>query len=177
MIAGQTVHLQRLEPLGFGQVITSNTLQKMKRIVNDSIRNYYVRRWAEKMVENTPEDGSDTTRVHAIYDYLATYTRYLKDPWGLELLKTPLVSLQLLDIGETPSLDCDDLTILAMSLLKSIGFRVGFRATSYRPDKKFSHVYGLVKIKGIGWVPFDLVKKPGVGFEPPAPTNIYDMEV
>ncbi len=154
-----------IEFLGFGEEITLNTMNRMGSIINSSIRDYYVRRWAEKIIERTGED--DASRAQVIYDFLSNHTNYVKDPTGLELLKTPKVSLQLIERGEIPGLDCDCLTILSMALLKSIGFRVGMRAAGYRPDGKFTHIYGLVLIKPYGWVPFDLVKNLGLGNEAP----------
>jgi transglutaminase-like putative cysteine protease len=175
-ISRQVNHPVRIEFLGFGEEITPNTMNRMGSIINSSIRDYYVRRWAEKIIERTGED--DLSRAEAIYYFLSTHTNYVKDPTGLELLKTPKVSLNLIEMGEIPGLDCDDLTILSMALLKSIGFRVGLRATGYKPDGKYTHVYGMVLIKPYEWVPFDLVKNLGLGNE--APMNKMaqkDMEV
>jgi len=168
------LHPVKIKGLGFGEAIAPSTMRSMQKIINASVRSFYVRRWAEKITEGA--DLDDFTRVKSVYDFLAERTRYLKDPRGLELLKTPVVSLQLLEIGETPALDCDDLTILSLSLLKSIGYPVALRVASYTPEKTFTHVYGLVKIKG-GWIPIDLVKKYGLGWEAPGATRLYDMEV
>jgi transglutaminase-like putative cysteine protease len=163
----------RIEGIGFGDAVAPNTLKKMKDLINLSIRNYYVRRWAEVITEKA---SNDEERVMLIYDFLAKKTRYLKDPPDLELIRTPPVSLELIEQGQIPALDCDDLTVLSLALLKSIGFPVAMRAASYTPDQILTHVYGLVKV-GQRWIPFDLVKKMGPGWEAPAPTRIMDMEV
>jgi transglutaminase-like putative cysteine protease len=166
----------RFQSLGSGSEVTPRTMELMRKIINDSIRNYYVRRWAEKIIEKAGED--DLSKVQAVYDFLDSHTRYVKDPEGFELLKSPVVSLQLLDAGDIPALDCDDLVILSMSLLKSIGFRVGMRAVSYTPEKIYTHVYGLVYVKPYGWIPFDLVKHLGLGNEAPLIKYHYiDMEI
>jgi len=146
----------------------------MKRLINDAIRVFYVRRWAERIVQGLEDDLS---RMQAIYDFILYHTHYNRDPYHLELLKTPQVSLQLIEVGEYPSLDCDDLTILSLSLLKSIGFKVALRATSYKPDHIFSHIYGLVHSKQYGWIPFDLVRGIGLDREHPGATKIMDVEV
>lgn len=175
-ISQQVNHPVSIEFLGFGEEITPNTMNRMGSIINSSIRDYYVRRWAEKIIERTEED--DSSRAQVIYDFLSNHTNYVKDPTGLELLKTPKVSLTLIERGEIPGLDCDCLTILSMSLLKSIGFRVGMRAVGYNSDGKHTHIYGMVLIRPYGWVPFDLVKNLGLGNE--APLRKFqqkDMEV
>jgi transglutaminase-like putative cysteine protease len=162
--------------LGSGIEVTYNTMKLMADMINKSARNYYVRRWAEKIIENAGEN--DFSRAKAIYDFLDTHVKYVKDPYGIEMLKSPIISLQLLDAGDIPSLDCDDMVILSLSLLKSIGFRVGMRAVSYTPEKVYTHVYGLVYIQPYGWFPFDLVKHLGFGREAPLIKYHYiDMEV
>lgn len=166
----------RIEGLGYGSEVTPKTLRIMSDMINQSIKNYYVRRWAEKIVERSAED--DLSKVLSVYHFLEKHTQYLKDPFGIELLKSPVVSLQLIEAGEIPSLDCDDLVILSLSLLKSIGFRVGMRAVSYTPEKVYTHVYGLVYVEPYGWLPFDLVKNLGVGNEAPLVKYHYiDVEV
>ncbi|MBT9167438.1 MAG: hypothetical protein DDT19_00776 [Syntrophomonadaceae bacterium] len=166
----------RKEFIGFGEDATRNTLNKMRDIIKQSFQNYYVRRWAENILGQYHSNVSDFSKVENIANFLMTRTEYLRDPHGLEMLRTPLVSLQLLESGDIPRLDCDDLTILSLSLLKSIGFPVAMRAVSYHPDKKFRHVYGLVKIRNI-WHPLDLTKKHGLGWEAPGITNILDVMV
>ncbi len=169
-------HPTRTEFLGYGDEITTNTMAKMKDIINKSIKDYYVRRWAEKIIERAGRN--DFARVDAIYRFLYSTTNYVKDPLGLELLKTPQVALQLIEIGEVPGLDCDDLTILSLSLLKSIGYPVALRAVGFRRnDNKYTHIYGLVHIQRMGWIPFDLVHGIGLGNEPPGILRAIDMEV
>ncbi|MCL6542088.1 MAG: transglutaminase-like domain-containing protein [Roseiflexus sp.] len=176
-VFGQVIsHPVKVLDLGSGNKVTYSTLILMKDLINKSVRNYYVRRWAEKIIERSGD--TDFLRAKAVYDFLNFRVKYVKDPEGLELIKSPIVSLQLLDAGEIPSLDCDDMVVLALSLLKSIGFRVGMRAVSYTPEKVYTHVYGLVYVKPDGWYPFDLVKHLGFGREAPLTKYHYiDIEV
>ena len=53
--------------------------------------------------------------------------------------------------------NCDDMTLLSLSLLKSIGFNVAIKVVSFTESKRFGHVYGLVQI-GYDWVPIDCVR-------------------
>lgn len=166
----------RKEFLGYGEEAIHNTLRIMRSIIIGSSQNPYVRRWAEKIVETAREDDID--KIRKLFDYLSVKTNFLKDPYGFELIKTPTVSLSLLEIGERPQLDCDDYTVLSLSLLKSIGFQTAMRATSYREDGKFQHVYGLVFIKNYGWLPLDLTKpKMGFSWEAPQSTKSLDVKI
>lgn len=160
--------------LGVGEEVSVNTLYKMKRIINYATRNYYVRRWAEEITSGLP--NNDLQVAQTIYNYLSTHTQYRKDPANIELVRSPEVSLKMIELGNAPSLDCDDLTVLSLSLVKSVGIDVGLRAVSYSPDKILSHVYGMVLI-GSQWMPFDLVRLPGFGNEHPGVTQVKDMEV
>lgn len=169
----------RIESLGFGAIVTSNTMDRMRRIVLASIHNYYVRLWAEKIIDFASEDYS---KAENIYNFVVNNCRYVQDPVGLELLKTPVVSLQLIEVGGSPAVDCDDASILLASLAMSIGIPSALRAVSSEPRSfdEFSHVYVLFYIKDRGWVPADFVvaKKGGyLGDEPEGITKIKDMEI
>lgn len=161
--------------LGYGDDAIRRTLQIMAEIINSSAINYYVRRWAEKIIEGIPK-GDDLGKVNALFWFLHKHTRYVRDPQGIEFIKTPLVPLQLIEVGEIPYLDCDCLTVLILSLLKSIGFPVALRAISATPDRRFRHVYGMVRVKN-EWVPIDLCKDAGPGYEYPNPTRTMDYKV
>jgi len=166
----------RFESLGFGGLVTSNTMDRMKQIIVNSLRSYYIRRWAEKIVDFAPDEYS---KAETIYDFIVSKCRYIQDPVGLELLKTPQVSLQLIEVGDSPAIDCDDATILIGALVESIGLPYAIRAVSFNNDE-FSHIYGLVKIIEKGWIPMDFVvgKKGGyMGDEPQGITRMKDMEV
>lgn len=161
--------------LGTGDQAIFNTLKVMREIVLKSAQNYYIRRWAETIVKSS---RSNIDRVHAVFDFIAQHTRYLRDPHGFEFIKTPPVSLQLIEVGEIAQLDCDDFTVLSLSLLKSIGFNVTIKAIAIREDKKFSHVYGLVEFERGKWIPIDLTKpETGFGWEWPTPTRITELKV
>lgn len=161
--------------LGYGDDAIRRTLELMASIIKTSSVNYYVRRWAEKIIQGVPE-RDDIGRVQVLSNYIRGNSRYVRDPQGTEFIKTPLVSLQLFEVGEIPSLDCDDYSVLSLSLLKSIGFPVALRATSYRSDGKFRHVYGLVRVKG-QWLPLDLCRDYGIGWEADGSTKNMDYEI
>lgn len=161
--------------IGYGDAAILNTLKIMKGIIISSSANYYIRRWAEKIVEGAQ---TNLEKIQAIYIFIVSHSRYLKDPAGFEFIKTPPVSLQLIEIGEIANLDCDDYAVLSLSLLKSIGFHVALKAIAVRANKKFTHVYGLVEYEKGKWIPIDLVKpEMGLGWEWSNPTRAIDMKV
>lgn len=170
MVSVPTTHRRSL---GSGPQATLETLRLMRDIILKSQSNMYVRRWAERIVSSAPEDS--LARVHAMYDFIKGHTKYIWDPRGFELLKVPTVTLNLWDAGETSLLDCDDYTILTLSLLKAVGYQVLIRAAGYR-NQPLSHVYGFVMVDD-NWIALDLTKNYGVGWEPPGATSHVDMRV
>ncbi len=161
---------------GYGVQAIYNTLNRMKDVINRSIRNWKVRDFAAWIVSRVaPHDKLG--EAQAIFDFVQQRVRYCHDPSGLEMLTTPDILIDKIRSGNIPTEDCDGFTILLLSLLKSLGFLVALRAAGYRPDKKFSHVYGLVNIKD-RWVPFDAIRKEfSLGMEAPRPTILKDVEV
>lgn len=165
----------RREFIGKGDFAIKSTLNKMKKIIRLSSVNYYVRRWAEEIIGLSE---TDKEKADAIFEFVVRNTHYVKDPHGFEFIRTPIVPLKLIEQGKIFAGDCDDLVVLSLSLAKSIGLPVALRAASYSimPKKPFSHVYGLVKLDG-RWIPFELVKQNGLGYQHPNSTRIMDMEV
>lgn len=160
--------------IGSGEQAFYDTVNIMADIIKESAANYYVRKWAENITQGIGKNDYIALASRVAY-FIFKHTRYLKDIDGMELLKTPIVSLQLLEAGDQPAMDCDDFTILSLSLLKSIGFEVAIKAGAFKSDS-FNHVYGMIKIKGI-WTALDLTMSYGLGWEPPAPLKVIIKEV
>jgi hypothetical protein len=149
------------EYIGTGDQAIYNTVKKMKDIITVSSKNPYIREWAKKIVANV-EVNNKKGEAAVIFSFVRDNVRYTKDPMGFEYIQTPPVLLE--DIGqyikgrsERPAGDCDDMCVLSLSLLKSIGFPVAIKVVSFQDHKRFGHVYGLVQI-GHDWVPIDCVR-------------------
>jgi hypothetical protein len=149
------------EYIGMGEDAIRNTVSKMKDIIIQSSRNPYIRSWAKDIVANV-EVNNKEGEARAIHNFVRDHVRYTRDPYGFEYIQTPPVLLEDIRLfldgnGERPIGDCDDMTVLSLSLLKSIGFPVAIKVVSFHNHGKFSHVYGLVQIYE-QWVPIDCVR-------------------
>ena len=147
--------------IGTGDQAIRNTVAKMKDIIQQSSKNPYVREWARKIVARVKVNDKPG-EAEAVFNFVRDHVRYTRDPLGFEYVQTPPVVLEDIRLftegrGDRPAGDCDDMTILSLSLLKSIGFNVAIKVVSFHNHKKFSHVYGLAQI-GYDWVPFDCVR-------------------
>lgn len=133
------------EFIGYGDDAIRNTVARMRQIILESSRNPYIREWAKKIVAGVSvNDKYNEARI--VYEFVRDNVRYTRDPYGFEYIQTPPVLLEDIRLykegkGDRPIGDCDDMTVLSLSLLKSIGFPVALKVVSFRPDKRFGHVY------------------------------------
>jgi hypothetical protein len=166
------------EYIGTGDTAIYRTVDRMKQIIIDSSKNIYVREWAKKIVSRV-EVNQKKSEASAIFDFVRDNVRYTKDPMGFEYLQTPPVLLEDIRLyqegrGDRPVGDCDDMTLLSLSLLKSIGFNVAIKVVSFSPSKKFGHVYGLAQV-GHEWIPMDCVRPDqDMGWESKGHTRVME---
>lgn len=162
--------------LGIGESVSYNTLLEMKNIIKQSAHNNEVIKVARQIVQDV--DAKDFYgEANAIYNFVRDNSRYVRDPLGLEHIQTPLVAISGWNNGEIFQGDCDDYTVLLLSLLMAIGFPVKLIAASYTPDKKLTHVYGAVNIRGI-WVIVEGIRNGvNLGWQAPNPTRTVEVYV
>lgn len=176
----QNVPIRRIST-GTGKMIGYNTLLHMAQIIRDSAKNYQVIEAARDIVAGC-EWRDFRCEILAIYAWVQGHSRYVYDPYGLELIVTPKQALDMIASGKVFSGDCDDLTVLSLSLLRAIGYPSRIRAVAYpsmdRPNE-LSHVYGLVQAPQGAWISIDEIRKPGgyPGYEKPGATRVVDWEV
>ena len=139
-----------------GDAGIDQTVQAMIRLIRASLGNQAVRQQAEKIISNAAQNDMED-EAEQIYNYVRDYVRFTKDPQGLEYVQTPAHMIQVIEQEGKAYGDCDDKTVLGLALLKNTGHQVAIKTTSYNPNGKFSHVYGLVKLHG-EWIPFDATR-------------------
>ena len=154
---GQVMGIPRKEEyIGTGEDAIRNTVKKMREIIIVSSRNPYIREWAKYAISGT-EVNDKEAEARAVHNFVRDHVRYTRDPFGFEYIQTPPVLLEDIRNGERPIGDCDDMTVLSLSMLKAIGFPVAIKVVSFSDNGRFSHVYGLVQIYG-QWIPIDCVR-------------------
>jgi len=94
----------------------------------------------------------------AIYKWMVRNINYVRDPWDIERIQSPDVTLR------QKAGDCDDHAILGAALLQSLGIQTGFRIVS-RTGESYDHIY-TVYHSPEGWKSFDttILKYPGFVF-------------
>lgn len=122
------------------------TVNKVKDAVNYSLRepNQRIRRRAESIlrVSDTGE-GQSENEIRDVYQWVKDHFHYLKDPRGLEYVKSPEVIDEEISRQGFFYGDCDDVSGYLAALLKSIGYAVQLVIISpaTTPNNNFTHIF------------------------------------
>lgn len=129
-----------------------------------SLKDPRVRRFAEEAAGK----GSREEQVANLFKGLKKIMVYLPDPVGVEYTKSPSAMLDQWSSSpnHTVSGDCDDMSCMAYSMLKSIGVPAALRVTWFGPGRQPKHIYVIARLQS-GDICFDLASKRPFGFEHP----------
>lgn len=83
--------------------------------------------------------------------------RFVPDPRGVELLKSPHVMLNEWRLSGEATGDCDDAAILSASVALAMGLRVRWILLAFTPSGPYKHVYAEAWDRG-RWVDFDVTR-------------------
>lgn len=163
-----------------------HTVDNIRRLAVKAQLNYALRELAEEIVGRLPSKDY-LSEIAAIHYWVLANCRYANDPRSVELVRSPAEVLarlerhvaQLLEIARTgqvaeagdarwrPSLDCDDMTALLVTLLLILGrevqiMTVAFRDAFVRGQRQYSHVFVRVREPLTGqWIVLDPVAAEG----------------
>jgi transglutaminase-like putative cysteine protease len=126
----------------------------MKRIVLESMRDVPVLDAAKRIIRSV--GGKDRkAQSLAIGAWVRSSLRFVRDPYGVETIHTPLFMLDRIRTFGMFEADCDDYAVLSASLAKAVGLRTKFVVLGFL-DKgaPWAHVYTMAQTPH-GWYPFD----------------------
>jgi hypothetical protein len=159
-------------PLLSGDAGVAQTVDLMRRLIDDATKDPAVNRLAVEILKNSGAPQHDPlAEAEAIYAWVHANIRFVNDP--VDSFGDPKETLRparaILDLRAG---DCDDFTILMSSLLQNIGLQTHIVtvASDPRDPSQFTHVYPEVDIDG-QWVPVDAAR-PGAAFGL-APSRAY----
>jgi hypothetical protein len=154
-IAPIALDFHTLDGLPDGDAGIYATVKKIKDDIYAAIRDHYVRLWAERVI--TGVQGHDVWgEVLACHAFVKQNVWYVRDIADIETIKPPATLLREIEYYGHARDDCDGMTALLLSLLKSLGHQVRLKVTSYLPSQEFSHVYGMVWLDN-EWVAVDTI--------------------
>jgi len=178
VVSGQQEEYRETE-IGRGDSAIEQTVMRMSAIIRESSKNPLIREWARSILEGV-QVNKKMDEARAIHDFVRDHVRYTRDPHGWEYIQTPPVLLAgieeyLRKKASRPIGDCDDMTVLSLSLMKSVGFPVLIKTVGY--GSRFSHVYGMVYVNG-QWLVTDTVRPDKwFGWEAPNITRVMEVQV
>jgi transglutaminase-like putative cysteine protease len=92
---------------------------------------------------------------HAIGSWVRSSLRFVRDPYGVETIHTPLFMLDRIHSVGLFEADCDDYAVLSASLAKAVGLRTKFIILGFvSKGAPWAHVYTIAETPQ-GWVSFD----------------------
>ena len=141
----------------------------------ESQQDYTVRELAERIANDLPSKAY-LDEYLAIYYYVLSQTRYMRDPRTVELVRAPYVVARSLKSGQRPSVDCDDMAALICALTLAVGGQsrivtVAFADVTYKDQRQYSHVFAQAREPRSGkWITLDPVAgRPHAGDAPTHP--------
>jgi len=140
-----------------------DTLDVMVALAKSYRTNLEIRNLAESLVRDIPQKDY-WSEAEAIQRYVRDRIRYTQDTYDMEMLKTPL------ELLASRQGDCDDKSLLAATLLLSIGHPARFKAIGYAPGE-YEHVYTETKI-GDEWVSVETTEPVELGWIPRQPSSV-----
>jgi transglutaminase-like putative cysteine protease len=133
------------------------TLDAMVQLTRQYRTDLAVRKMAEQIIAGVP-GKSWAGEAEAVQNWIRNNIRYTMDVADVETLKTP-IALLYDRFG-----DCDDMSLLAGTMLSSIGHPVRYIATG-SDGANYDHVYIETKI-GNKWVGVETTENVAFGWKP-----------
>lgn len=138
------------------------TLKEMNKLVQAAKRRINLRELALSIVQHAPPKCW-SCEAKLIQNYVQNNIRYVGDIADIETIATPEKTLE---YGQG---DCDDMAVLAATLLQTINHPVRFVAVGFN-NRPCSHVL-LETLIGNKWVPMELTEPLSFGTYPPNITS------
>ena len=152
---------------------TDLTLAAMRKLVNGGLLDPVVRRQASSCISGCHPYRFECHAL-SIRSWLARVWRFVRDPAGVELIRSPQRLLDGFSRDGYIAGDCDDAAILGASLGKAIGLPARFMVLGFPATKgAFSHVFNEVWT-GRRWLDFDVTRPPGAS---PVPSRVKMVRV
>lgn len=176
----QPVRIDRLKVQDGDLNQMKETIRIIGSAIKDGSKYLPIRNHAAALATTAPHKDY-LGQLNAIYDSFIKNWRYVKDPFGNELITKSPNALYNLVIGGGPNNrgigkgkgagDCDDAAAAMGAQLRSIGFPVRIAVTARPgspPGPLFNHVFAQASVPGVGWISVDPVPYPvhGMGYTP-----------
>jgi len=93
----------------------NDVVSNIQRMVNESVLNPIVRELAIEITSNTDDP------IALIYDWVNANVKYVPDPFGIELITSPIRMVNDYRDGKDLAEDCDGQALFVAALIRSLG--------------------------------------------------------
>ena len=145
---------------------TAKTVGAIRQLIRQGSKMPDVRETAANL---TMHHSTDQGKIGAIFDFVKTKMKYVRDPLSQEMVGGAAYHMQTLNGLGYARGDCDDHTVMLGAMLESVGYPTRITTARMRPGGGTDdHVYLEVNDRR-NWIPLDASnKKRMAGEEPPA---------
>jgi hypothetical protein len=126
--------------IGYGASDAEQIVSVLSRLMGEYGIDPTVRRFATSIFGSSVGNDDRSGQVRSITGFMEDYVRYVRDPLGIEYVRSPIAMIGEYEKFGMANGDCDDQVLLSGSMLFSIGFDVrpvGIKL--YTPDY-YDHV-------------------------------------
>lgn len=146
---------------------TTTTVAKMRGLIREGARDFYVRQHAIDVLLASGVPAKDyAAEIRTLFEWVQRNVRYTRDPFGVELLHSARRMLEL------RAGDCDDMSVVLGALVEAIGHpvRIVLTGSNVARPSVFTHVYVEAYCRG-RWIPLDATMPYPMGWAPHAPVK------
>jgi hypothetical protein len=149
----------------------ARTLNNMAAAVNKAVKVRQVVELACAIISQLP--GRDYPGcLSMIRQYVERHFHFVRDPFRVEMLRTPQYLLHQVQKCGVVFGDCDDAAQMVATLGKCVGFPAEFHAVSFVPGgKRYAHVYTVLYLPNGRPVEFDVTRPQQFRIHPPPITG------
>jgi transglutaminase-like putative cysteine protease len=149
-----------------GDAGTAKTVGWMRKLIHEGSKKQEVRETAANLAMH---HATDQGKIGAIFDFVKTKMKYVRDPLHQEMLAGAQYHFDTLSGLGYARGDCDDHTIMLGAMLEAVGYPTRITTARMKPGPgSFDHVYLEVNDRR-SWIPLDASnKKREAGEDPPS---------
>ena len=130
------------------------TIYHMRRVVRESLSDPLLLATAGAIVGPSVSPSGAARGIRA---WLDARVRFLPDPLGVELLRSPALLIQTIQCEGVASGDCDDVAILGAALGLAVGLPARFVLYAFEDFGLYEHVFTELETED-GWLELDTTR-------------------
>lgn len=132
--------------VGYGASDASQILSVLSRLISEYGLDPKIRRFTTSLFGDSVGNDDRSGQFRSVTNFMEDNVRYVRDPLGVEYVRSPVAMLDEYENFGMANGDCDDQVLLSGSMLHSIGFAVRPVAVHLYDSTYHDHV--ILQIQG-----------------------------